>query len=148
MVNSVPSAWEKIRKKNEVSWFYHQMWTKKLQFKIAFILWRVWKQKLPMDDVLARMGISIVSICRYCSQPQQETLEHIFLAEDYATTVWKVFTDAADIQGPFVQAAPTIRLWQLWKRMNTVVHGGTMSKAKVLYDINMNLVQLAKLKYP
>ncbi|XP_059285588.1 uncharacterized protein LOC132039055 [Lycium ferocissimum] len=60
-------------------------------------------QKLPVDDVLARMGISIVSNWSCCSQPQQETLEHIFLTGDYAAAVWKVFTDAAGIQGPFVQ---------------------------------------------
>ncbi|XP_060216553.1 uncharacterized protein LOC132644029 [Lycium barbarum] len=49
---------------------------------------------------------------RCYAQPQQETLEHIFLTGDYATTVWNFFTNAAGIQGPFVQVKQAVKtLW-------------------------------------
>ncbi|XP_059292528.1 uncharacterized protein LOC132045986 [Lycium ferocissimum] len=78
----------------------------------------------------------------------------------------KCFADAAGVQGPFVQikqtvkkwwdtecstklkplyqAAPAFIMWQLWKRRNAVVHGEKMSRHKVLYEINRNLIQFAR----
>ncbi|XP_059295472.1 uncharacterized protein LOC132048805 [Lycium ferocissimum] len=107
---------------------------------------------------------------KYRLKSQQKTLEHTFLTGEYAAGIWITFSDAAGIHGLFVQvkqavkkwwdakcsvklkplyqAAPPIILWQLWKRKNTFLHGGTMSKYKVLYDINLNLVQLARTKHP
>ncbi|XP_059306329.1 uncharacterized protein LOC132057744 [Lycium ferocissimum] len=109
---TVSSAWEAIRQRSTSNWCYKQFWTKGLPFKIVVFLWRVWKQKLPVDDILAKMGISIVSIY-----------------------IWKMFSAAAGVQGPFIQvnqainkrwdikcssklkplyqAAPAIILWQL-----------------------------------
>ncbi|XP_060183039.1 uncharacterized protein LOC132612993 [Lycium barbarum] len=116
------------------------------------------------------MGISIVSICKCCAQPRQETMNHMFVTGQYAADIWKMFSAAVGVQGPFIQvnktinkwwdtkcssklkplyqADPAIILWQLWKRRNTVFHGGNMSSHRVIYDINLNLIQLAKTRYP
>ncbi|XP_060170629.1 uncharacterized protein LOC132601564 [Lycium barbarum] len=78
-------------------------------------------------------------------------------------------SSAAGVQGPFVQinqtvskwwtakcgaplkpiyqAAPAIIMWQIWKRRNTIIHGGVMSRNKVIFKINKNLWQLAKFKF-
>ncbi|KAG5595981.1 hypothetical protein H5410_037213 [Solanum commersonii] len=40
---------------------------------------KLWKAKLCVDDVLARCGISVVSRCTCCSNPQLNTIEYLFL---------------------------------------------------------------------
>ncbi|XP_060183374.1 uncharacterized protein LOC132613382 [Lycium barbarum] len=137
---------------------------------MAFFLWIVWHRKLPVDDVLAFMGINLASICRCCMVPQQETMIHMFLTGEFAVDIWQVFATAVGVNGPFVQinqaitkwwtakcnsklrplyqAAPSIIMYHLWKRRNTIVHGGRISRNQVLYGINQHLVQLAKQLYP
>ncbi|XP_019178136.1 PREDICTED: uncharacterized protein LOC109173355 [Ipomoea nil] len=38
-------------------------WHKHLPFKVSFLAWRVFRQRLPTDDILARFGHVIVSRC-------------------------------------------------------------------------------------
>ncbi|XP_060216712.1 uncharacterized protein LOC132644152 [Lycium barbarum] len=155
------------------------MWNKYCKRKIPMLVqWKggsqLWKNMLEATDAIEqdikwepRDG-SANFWC--CSKPPQETMEHVFLTSDYATSVWKVFADAVGVQGPFVQIkqtvkkwwdtacstklkplypeAPAIIMWQLWKRRNAVVHVEKMSRHKVLYEINLNLIQLAKTRYP
>ncbi|XP_060170595.1 uncharacterized protein LOC132601532 [Lycium barbarum] len=57
------------------------------------------------------------------------------------------------MQGPtklkaVMQAAPAFICWQLWKRRNTIMHGGKINKLKVIHGINYNLQQLVKTLYP
>lgn len=70
------------------------MWSKGVNFKMAFCLWRIWNGKIPMDDIVARNGCVIVSRGRCCRFPQQETLENLFLSGDLETLVWNRYTAA------------------------------------------------------
>ncbi|XP_060177821.1 uncharacterized protein LOC132607756 [Lycium barbarum] len=53
---SVASAWEMLRQKSHSSDIYKDMWIKGLPFKISFFLWRLWKFKIPVDEVLTSIG--------------------------------------------------------------------------------------------
>ncbi|KAK4349223.1 hypothetical protein RND71_031978 [Anisodus tanguticus] len=35
-----------------------------------------------------------------------------------------------------------------WKRRNTIVHGGIMARSRVIYEINLNLYHMDKVRYP
>ncbi|XP_060182325.1 uncharacterized protein LOC132611987 [Lycium barbarum] len=161
------SAWNLLRKKAQTSVHFSKLWFKGVLFKISFFLWRLWKFKIPVDDVLKRMNISIVSRCRCCLNPhQEETVQHLFLTGEFAAEIWQYYNAAVGIimpriqihqtivqwwymQGPtklnlVMQAAPAFICWQLWKRRNTIMHGGKMNKLKVINGINYNLQQLFK----
>lgn len=93
--------------------------------------------------------------------PVRETIEHLFLSGEVATSIWDHYVRAAGILGPWVQikytmkkwwvaqgntrlrmvfqAVPNIILWFLWKRRNTILHGGVYIRNKVIWDINATI---------
>ncbi|XP_060210718.1 uncharacterized protein LOC132637681 [Lycium barbarum] len=166
---TVKSAWEELRNRKQISTVCDKLWIKGLPYKISFFLWRVWYWNLPIDEVLMRMRISIVSRC-WCSQNQQETMDHIFITGPFATIIWHYFSIGAGVLGPFLQvkqtilcwwnfqttarlkplyqAIPALVLWQIWKSRNTRRHGGAVSQNKVIHEVNRNIYMLAKKRYP
>ncbi|XP_075103851.1 uncharacterized protein LOC142178409 [Nicotiana tabacum] len=62
----VKSTWKYLRRRHELCNAYRKIWVKGLPFKIAFFMWKVWKNKLPLDDFFRRLGYLIASKC-WCS---------------------------------------------------------------------------------
>ncbi|XP_075092316.1 uncharacterized protein LOC142172566 [Nicotiana tabacum] len=56
---SVKSAWEYTRRRDEPRKAYRMIWVKGLPIKIAFFMWKVWKAKLPLDDLLKRASVKV-----------------------------------------------------------------------------------------
>lgn len=86
---SVKSAWDYLRRRNDPHLAYKMMWVKVLPFKIFFLMWKVWKAKLPLDDFLKRLGYCMPSRCWCCTEPQEESLTHLFFTSNVAELVWK-----------------------------------------------------------
>ncbi|XP_060183463.1 uncharacterized protein LOC132613456 [Lycium barbarum] len=168
---TVGSAWNMLRRKAQTADNFSKLWHKGVPFKISFFLWRLWKFKLPVDDVLKRINISIVSRCRCCLNSQQEEIiQYLFLIGEFAAEIWQHYNAAVGIVVPRIQihqkivqwwymqaptklkavmqAAPAFVCWQLWKKRNTIMHGGKMNKLKIIHGINYNLQQLVKTLYP
>ncbi|KAH0671252.1 hypothetical protein KY285_023647 [Solanum tuberosum] len=143
---SMGSAWEEIRQKGHEKEEYVSIWSIGVPYKICFLLWRLWKYKIPMDEVLKTLKINLVSRCRCCEKAQEETMVHLFINGEFARSIWKYYANAIGLQGPFIQvhqaikkwwdirhcakltlilqAVPAFICWQLWKRRNTIEHGG------------------------
>lgn len=87
---------------------------------------------------------------------QRETTEHFFLKRELPSSIWQYFSNAAgfspmnllkqnirkwwNIRGntrikETFQVVPIIILWFLWKKGNTVFHGGSFSTGKVIWEI-------------
>ncbi|XP_060202597.1 uncharacterized protein LOC132631015 [Lycium barbarum] len=116
---TVSSAWELLRQRANYSQVYKQMWIKGVPFKINFLLWRMWKFKIPVHEVFQSI----------------ETIDHLFLNRELARKVWKFFTDAA-------------RISMIWKWRNTTKHGGTLSLYRVLHEIQENIHRFCSVKFP
>ncbi|XP_070045035.1 uncharacterized protein [Nicotiana tomentosiformis] len=108
---SVSSAWNILRHRDHVNPDYNKIWTKDLPFKISFFLWILWKGKIPTDNLWRRSGYLVVSKCWCCSQPQEETFQHLFLTSETTTRVWRNFLQAADLVINLVQVHQVIRTW-------------------------------------
>jgi len=104
----VKSAWEIVRKKDEVSNFFKNIWVKGLPFKIYFFGWRVWTNKIPVAAVMARWNPNTSQFCSCCVVPVRETIEHLFLKGEMAISVWDYFSNAAGIIGPRIQVKQTM----------------------------------------
>lgn len=124
------------------------MWIKGLPFKISFFLWRLWRRKIATDDMWKRQGQMVMSRCWCYQQPQEESIEHIFVTSPTASKVWNLFKGVAGISvqliqlkqiirhwwyaqcclklKPLFQAVPAIITWELWKRRNAGKHGGSV----------------------
>ncbi|XP_075083488.1 uncharacterized protein LOC142167230 [Nicotiana tabacum] len=48
---------------------------------------------------------------------------------------------------PLYQAVPSIITWELWKKRNVGKHGGSVSKDRVIREVNRTLHQLARVRY-
>ncbi|KAH0704871.1 hypothetical protein KY289_009947 [Solanum tuberosum] len=168
---SVKSAWHYIRHKAEENKIYKWMWSKGVPFKMAFIMWRLWKFKIPVDDIMRRWGLEGPSKCWCCERPQHETLAHVFLKSDSANRTWSYFCSFAglNIEGlqlrevivlwwgtkigtnmrPFYRALPSFTIWELWRKRNRMKHEGKQtSVARVIHNITRNMYMLVRLRKP
>ncbi|XP_059284804.1 uncharacterized protein LOC132038098 [Lycium ferocissimum] len=122
---TVSSAWNLLRQKGHISTVYKQLWIKGVPFKISFFLWRLWKFKLPVDEVLASIGINVKQVV----QIWWNTNCHYKLK-------------------PIIKAVPGMIMWKIWKWRNTKLHGGSMSMHRVIHEISQNIHLLCKVRYP
>ncbi|KAF3653375.1 putative phospholipid hydroperoxide glutathione peroxidase [Capsicum annuum] len=60
---TIKSAWQYVRQRKMTNDFYKQLWIKGLPFKIVFFLWKMWKEKIPVDDTIRRWGVEGTSKC-------------------------------------------------------------------------------------
>ncbi|XP_060182743.1 uncharacterized protein LOC132612645 [Lycium barbarum] len=109
--------------------------------------------KVPIDEVVASIGIPLVSKCCCCHNAQMETMNHLFLCGDLATKVKHAIRSWWEAKCHFkmksiFKAVPAFVVWQIWKWRNNRLHGGTMNLNIVLYDINMNIHMLCKIQFP
>ncbi|KAH0761423.1 hypothetical protein KY290_017496 [Solanum tuberosum] len=91
---SVKSAWEIFRQRKEKKENIMCIWEKGIPFRISFLLWRIWFQRIPIGEVL-------------------ETFQHLFMQCPISKDLWSLFAGAAGVQGPFVQIKQTLDKW--WK---------------------------------
>ncbi|XP_075095490.1 uncharacterized protein LOC142173745 [Nicotiana tabacum] len=166
---SVSSAWQILRHKADPNQEFKLMWFKGWPFKISFFLCRLWRQKIATDDMWRRQEQMVMSRCWCCQQPQEESIEHIFVTSPTASKVWNLFMGVARISvqliqlkqiirhwwyaqccpklKPLFQAIPAIITWELWKRRNAGKHGGSMCTNRVIHEINRTLHQLGRVRY-
>ncbi|XP_060170510.1 uncharacterized protein LOC132601447 [Lycium barbarum] len=167
---TVGTAWELLRSKAVKSDVFKNIWISGVPFKISFFFWRLWKYKVPVGEVVRRIGVDTKATCYCCDHRQYETVDHWFVTGNVATKVWTYVKTAVGITTQFQQvrqllqiwwntdcpskfrtifkAIPMVTMWQLWKWRNTFLHGGRMSINKVIYEINMIIYQMCKMRFP
>ncbi|XP_060198361.1 uncharacterized protein LOC132627183 [Lycium barbarum] len=69
---SVSSAWQILRNRRERNWMDTITWQKRVPFKMNFMVWRILRDRVPVDARIAKMGINIPSKCICCRIPQNE----------------------------------------------------------------------------
>lgn len=167
---TVKSAYHILRnKKDKVDWA-KMVWLKGLPYKISFFLWRVMHGRIPTDDNLKRMRISIVSKCCCCEEGEMETMNYLFLTAPIAIKLWRQFVICAgfsldghnlyslmfswwefadNLKGrSILKAIPAVLMWELWKRRNSIRTGKKMSFIQLLHNCLWTMQQLIKAKFP
>ncbi|XP_075099449.1 uncharacterized protein LOC142176224 [Nicotiana tabacum] len=167
---TVKSSWDYVRIRNQPSNAYRFTWVKGLPFKISFFMWKLWKNKLPLDDFLRKIGYLMASKCWCRSEPHEETMQHLFYSSYAATKVWKYFLGHAGINvdgitlhqaitkcwtveviprlKPTLQALPAVIVWELWKRRNSYKHGEPVTINRVINHISTSMKSLVKFRKP
>lgn len=87
------------------------MWIKGVQYKIAFIMLLLWKFKIPVDDIIRRLGIKGPSQCRCCDRSQHETLSHVFLKSYSGNSTWSYLCSFTGLNIEGLQLREVIMLW-------------------------------------
>lgn len=60
------STWNMIRSCKVKEQQLSKVWQSSIPFNVSFLIWRLWKFKLPFDDVLTRFGRNITTMCKCC----------------------------------------------------------------------------------
>lgn len=85
---SAKFAYDYVRRRRDPNTAYRNIWVKGLPFKVSFFMWKVWKNKLPLDDFFKRLGYLMASKCWCCVLSNEETMPHLFFTSYSATKVW------------------------------------------------------------
>ncbi|KAH0665618.1 hypothetical protein KY285_026824 [Solanum tuberosum] len=107
---------------------------------MAFIMWRLRKFKISVDDRVRRWGLEGPFKCWCCDRTAQETLSHVFLRSFAANRTWSYFCSFArystkrlnlrkvimlwwgaevkNVVRPYYRALPSFIIWELWRRRN------------------------------
>lgn len=148
--------------RNVVSW-YSRVRNKYTSYRVNAFMWRVFQNALPVDYNLQRKGIVLASKCVCCSSPAQETLQHLFVDSDLATTVRHYFAAKVhkqamvhSLQHLFTSWMNGISmrsqmgyttlgilfygLWEIWKhRCKLKFEGGAMDPRVVIHATTRHL---------
>ncbi|KAF3637725.1 putative complex I intermediate-associated protein 30 [Capsicum annuum] len=92
---TVKSAWNYIRNRESIDHIFKRIWVKGLPFKICFFMWKLWRRKVPVDDITRRFGMQGPSKCWCCEEPAVETIQHVFRSSFYANRTWSYFSSFA-----------------------------------------------------
>ncbi|XP_060195138.1 uncharacterized protein LOC132624361 [Lycium barbarum] len=157
-----------LRRRMDTNELYKRIWIKGLPVKISLFLWRLWKAKIPLDEIVKKWGFQFHSRCFYCDEPKEETITHLFLKSPVAQYTWNIFCrpmglNIQNLQLSQVinlwwdapvnqhvkyifQEVPAIIVWELWKRRNAIRHGGKMSKVKLVYRIMHSIIMFMRVR--
>lgn len=167
---TVSSAWELVREEKDRQDFFSKIWVKGLPFKIAFLMWRMCKRRIPIGEVLMQMNVVESMTCCCCNTAAIEAFQHLFCDCPDSKMVWNYFANAAGVQGPFIQirnnilkwwkaegapklkvvftVIPAMVIWHIWMRRNVIHHGGRMSVHCLLAEINRDIYLFTINRYP
>nr|XP_009766397.1 PREDICTED: uncharacterized protein LOC104217776 [Nicotiana sylvestris] len=147
---TIHSAWHLFREKGPQLDAYKYIWTQGLPIKISLFSWRVWHCKLPLDDILTRLGYTMPSRSWCCNRPTVETMQYIFLKSQCADKVFqRWWKHPANVYlKPLYQALPCVVVWELWKRRNKRRYGGNISLNRLISQVSATLHNLLVYKFP
>jgi len=147
-------------------------WHKHLPFKVSFLAWRVFRGRLPTDDVLSRFGHVVVSRCWCCPTPASDSILHIFYSGNTAKAVWSYVLASLGLQSRHrclrtlvggwgrggarnpllsfvISRLPYLVLWELWKHRNGCMHGrDSPSVARVMFGVAKGVAECLFRKWP
>ncbi|KAG7988464.1 hypothetical protein I3843_03G189700 [Carya illinoinensis] len=95
---STKLAWQLIRNRGAVCTWKKWLWKEWIPKKMSFFVWRARRRAIPIDDVIRRLGIPIVSKCECCFQAKVESFNHLFCEGEGPKVVWQFFADACRIK--------------------------------------------------
>ncbi|XP_031111979.1 uncharacterized protein LOC116015953 [Ipomoea triloba] len=147
-------------------------WHKHLSFKVSFLAWRVFRGRLPTDDVLSRFGHVVVSRCWCCPTPTSDSILHIFYSGNTAKAVWSYVLASLGLQSRHrclrtlvggwgrggarnplfsfvISRLSYLVLWELWKHRNGCMHGrDSPSVAHVMFGVARGVAECLFRKWP
>ncbi|XP_062027735.1 uncharacterized protein LOC133743716 [Rosa rugosa] len=146
------------------------IWNKALQPRKSLVTWKVLKQRILTDDLLARRGICLYSQCSIC-QIQGESLNHLFYECDLIHDFWSWLasffhksimpgTSLANLLSPdflngMTSASKTLwsfafcnALWCIWSERNKIrFHEATFHLARFKHWFLLSLKESASIHF-
>lgn len=87
------------------------VWNPILPPNISSFLWKLSRHAIPVDCRVRTQGIQLVSRCRCCKHPQEETLIHLFMKSDMVVEVWRCFGMIYKLPYSFSSILQAMKTW-------------------------------------
>lgn len=157
--------------RNDNRWV-RKAFVKHMPWKMSFFLWRMWKWKIPTDEVVRRFGVNMVSKCECCLVHEVSSLQHIFCKGEIAQKVWGFFAQTMGINLSMVgvrsvcwswwnsrnknrllnflaMRIPVAVVWELWVEYTASRYGGERGSAnRVIFRVTKDLVDSIRRRWP
>ncbi|XP_027065969.1 uncharacterized protein [Coffea arabica] len=168
---TLASVFQEVRQAQNYSVLHSQVWHPRIPLKVSFFMMRLLLGKLPLTDVLRRIGVQLVSKCLCCQGGAIETLEHVFAEGQVAKDVWRYFGRICGVTqlGSLLRAwltawwlfsprqavrqflfsiLPSFICWHTWKARNIAYYEGRqMSVAKICHAILLDVIGVVEIQF-
>ncbi|KAI0511688.1 hypothetical protein KFK09_012320 [Dendrobium nobile] len=166
-------VWFSVKQNLPINNIYKFYWHDNIPLTYSFLFWRIIFNYLPVDSLLRKKGLVIVSKCQCCYH--FENINHVFINGPIAIRVWnyfdnifKVMVDGyyesftsiikdwiIPIKGHIRNTIPVLICWYLWASRNDSKHNNirmdamniiSKFKNKVIQLYNANLIKPSSFK--
>ncbi|KAG6467116.1 hypothetical protein ZIOFF_075057 [Zingiber officinale] len=149
------SAWEVYRTAHQREDVALVTWSRLLLPTISVFIWRFFRRRLPVDEVLQQRGVCLASRCQCCEAV--ESWEHLFYGSPVAGEVWGHFGHLFGVgswrvmerwragtawssTGSVREIIPLLIFWFLWTARNDSKHRGLRPEGqKIIRQITQYL---------
>ncbi|XP_071923069.1 uncharacterized protein [Coffea arabica] len=150
---------------------HSQVWHSRIPLKVPFFMMRLLLEKLPLTDVLRRVGVQLASKCLCCQEGAIETLEHVFAEGQVAKGVWSYFGRICGVTQlgsslwawltawwPFsprhavrrflFSVLPSFICWHIWKARNVAYYEGRQKPvARICHAIFLDVIGVVEIQF-
>ncbi|KAF3642849.1 hypothetical protein FXO38_20876 [Capsicum annuum] len=97
---------------------------------------KLFLNKIP----IVKTANALTDKCKYCTNPQHETMSLVFMKDDTAQEVWNN-TPRNKIRDILIKIIPIVIIWEIWKGFSTYKYGGQIQMwySKVIYHIEKTI---------
>ncbi|KAG6469541.1 hypothetical protein ZIOFF_070470 [Zingiber officinale] len=149
------SAWEAYRTAHQREDVAIVTWSRLLLPTISVFIWRFFRRRLPVDEILQQRGACLASRCQCCEAV--ESWEHLFYGSPVAGEVWGYFGHLFGVgswrameswragtawssTGSVREIIPLLIFWFLWTARNDSKHRGLRPEGqKIIRQITQYL---------
>nr|XP_027109142.1 uncharacterized protein LOC113729011 [Coffea arabica] len=165
------SAFHEVRQARNPSWIFSHIWLPQLPLKVSFFMLRLLMRRLPLDDILGKLGFQLPSNCFCCSMAAGDSIEHIFSTGQIAAEIWGVFGSPCGICLPevslrerlvawwmsgrsepqrrfVVSILPSFIYWHVWKARNKAIFKGVkLTSGEICHGILRDISAAVEIKF-
>ncbi|KAM3263624.1 hypothetical protein P3L10_000618 [Capsicum annuum] len=105
------TAWNLVRFRNTKQPLINKVWHNSIPFKMSFLAWRIWKRKVPFEDVILKFGKHLDSKCYCCTVARDQTIDHVFSQGTITSKVWNLFVSPLGIKHSHLSVRHVINFW-------------------------------------
>ncbi|PIM97453.1 hypothetical protein CDL12_30077 [Handroanthus impetiginosus] len=117
---TLSSIWDVLRTKPEMNSLLKDIWLPFISPTISIFMWRLIKNKVPVDTRMQQKGFSLASKCYCCNSI--ESVSHLFVTSNFAHDIWGHFSEFFNI--PQLSTGSLVAILSSWKySMPFVTHG-------------------------
>ncbi|XP_071921792.1 uncharacterized protein [Coffea arabica] len=168
---TLASAFHDVRQSRNMSVVLSRVCHPRLPLKVSFFMLRLLMGRVPLPDMLRRLGFHLPSKCPCCPGAVEESPEHVFAGGHIALDIWNYFggwcgvrSSGSSLRARIVEwwlrsqqsatrqficlILPSLICWHIWKARNKAVFEGVpMASTKICQAIFSEIKVIVEIQF-